>query len=639
MQVKTNTSVANSTVSQTSNFFFGKLFFILLLSSLLFTTLFAIWKTEGKTILSLGLLLFFLLHKHLHFSIRQNYTTYKLKILLSCIFLIVCIIPNALTICSFEQKFIYYIPTQDLVGYSNYVKMLLETGQENYNGFSANYFDNYFHGVSPYHFYEFWLAAFICQLTGFQALIAYWIVVYPFFYFLTFCGFMAVIETYHLRTTNKQLCFDALFSFLLLFVGAIYFPLYALIPYLDSIFYLHNNTILTYGLIEPFLLASFILYRQKKYYLAWFFLLLLPIFSITTWVGVFALLLFLCITKPEQGKIIKKLIYSFILLTILIILFYYFFGTQNKATFSWQELLPIFAWQTMDWRSFYSFLGKTFLLVFGLYLSKTVVAYFPFVSLCLLYLKKNRISQKINFRYLLGLSSLIFVPISAMFLLFLHHDSSQVFRNFLFPLCNIAIAICLIQHSKQLFARQNYLFISCLILLVYQIGFSIYFRISQIQERQIYSLEYLQKIETIAKTELSGKFGAFIYGKSFYTDDLFSKVVRHQLPAGYLAVIPFFHSIVNIEIFSIPMSKNPNYTIFENRFRQNSEFFQFVKRQKHAKTFQNITQSQIDFIVQNQIGFLIIGKNITLPKNYLPLIKKEIIDQQSGEKFLILHHK
>jgi hypothetical protein len=87
------------------------------------------------------------------------------------------------------------------------------------------------------------------------------------------------------------------------------------------------------------------------------------------------------------------------------------------------------------------------------------------------------------------------------------------------------------------------------------------------------------------------------------------------------------------------MSKNPNYTIFENRFRQNSEFFQFVKRQKHAKTFQNITQSQIDFIVQNQIGFLIIGKNITLPKNYLPLIKKEIIDQQSGEKFLILHHK
>jgi cytochrome c-type biogenesis protein CcmH/NrfF len=174
-------------------------------------------------------------------------------------------------------------------------------------------------------------------------------------------------------------------------------------------------------------------------------------------------------------------------------------------------------------------------------------------------------------------------------------------------------------------------------LIIYQISFTSYFKVMQITERNIYTNAYLTELAALKPTELQGKFGGFIYGKDFYQDDLFSKVIRHHLPAGYLAVMPQFYTLVNLEVFDIPKSSKPEYNIFETRFQKNSEFYQFVEKQKHQQQFSTITQSQIDFICQNQLGFLIISKNVELPTEIQKLIYREIKDGKSGEKFLILN--
>jgi hypothetical protein len=173
-------------------------------------------------------------------------------------------------------------------------------------------------------------------------------------------------------------------------------------------------------------------------------------------------------------------------------------------------------------------------------------------------------------------------------------------------------------------------------LIAYQIIFSVYFRSSQVQERNIYSQTYLTTIAKISEKELKSKFGGFMYGKNFYSDDLASKVIRHNIPAGYLSVMPQFYTIVNLEVFDIPQSNDIKRQVFEKRSLSNSEFYQFVAQQKSQKQFTSYLNSQIDFIKTHQLGFLVIGKNVNLAPEIMALSQKTITDATTGERFLLL---
>lgn len=610
---------------------YAKFFFTLFFAFFSLTCGYAIWRTQGKTVLSLGLLILLVIAISNLKKIARIYRNITFKELLapflytSSAFLI-GFSANALMIFDFTSSFGYHIPNIDLVGYSNYVNMLNVTGQENYNGFSANYFSTAFHGVSPYHFYEFWLAAFFSKVFGLQAVISYWLVVYPLFYCLVFCGLLAVAE--QKTKITSQIFF---WCFLLLFVGAIYFPFYQFIPYGKSIFYLHNNTLLTYGLIEPFLLAAYLCYQAKNSRLAWLMILLCPLVSITTWAGVVGLLLYLCLSaiyKRDFKYFLQNTLLSFLILTLSLVIFFSVFGTKNQATFSWKELLPIFAFSNLDFSQASFLVIKSFGLVFLLYLGKSVIAYFPFLLVVFPFLPpKYKKLQTVS-----KLIVLLLPPLSAMFLLILHHDSSQVFRNFLFPLLNIFLIIKLI--DVFLLSQKKLWF--CYGLIAYQIIFSIYFRFSQTQERNIYSQEYLVTIAQIQEKELKIKFGGFLYGKDFYPNDLLSKVIRHNIPAGYLSVMPQFYTIVNLEIFDIPKSNDIKHQVFEERSLKNSEFYQFVAQQKSQNQFKSYVNSQIDFIKTHQLVFLVIGKNVNLSQEIMSLSQKTITDTATGERFLLL---
>jgi hypothetical protein len=602
-----------------------------------------------------------LVFKHgLGFLIQDKFVAikYALTIILVLSF---CVANNALMLFSFDENFAYYTPPQDLVGYANYVNMLNVTAQENYNGFSANYFTSHFHGCSPYHFYELWLAALLSTIFLLQPIVAYWVVVYPFFQFLVWCGLMAILETPYFHSFSKQHksinIKQAFFCFSLLFVGGTYFPVYKIIPYLESAKYLHNNTLLASGVIEPFIIASFLLYLHKQKYLAWLAFLAIPIASITTWAGVLGVNVGLGLgigwqnkIRAEQYKLLKAITYCTVCFLVITFVFYLTFGTKNNATtISWTELSFVFAFQYFDFINAISFIFRQIGLVFGLYLSKTIIVYLPFLLLIYYLIRRGNKTMPLK-QLFLKYKKLLLIPFGvfffsllAMCLLMLHHDASQVFRNISFPILNMILSLLLLQIFHQQYPKPTSIYanIAFIFLILYQIYFTISLKITQIEERNIYSKSYLVAISKIAEKDLSSKMGGFIYGKTFYIDDLYSKVVRHQLPAGYLAVMPQFYTLVNLEVFEIPRSEKLIHQVLEKGYQKNSEFYQFVSEQQKGKKFVNLAQSQVDFIGKHQLGYLIIGKDATLTPQLQQLIKEkvkmEIKDEQSKERFLLLN--
>ncbi len=637
-----------------------RFFVALLTASVVLSTVFAVYTTKGKTVFSLlalclvGILLQRLFTKELWQDLKKSYSHIhifsfapkkgiKVPSLLQNAFVcllisLCCYLPNALMLIKLNGKFPYYIPPQDLVGYSNFVKQLLLTQQENYNGLTANLINNYFHGVSPYHFYEFWLAAFLVKCTGVLPLFAYWLWVYPLFYLTTWAGILAVWEHFQAVITWKK----QVFAFLLLFLGGIYLPLYNYLPYLESTVYLHNNTLLTYGLLEPSLIAIYLLWQSQRKELAVLVLLCIPLLSITTLAGVVGAIIGIVWWgyEHQNRQLAYKSALGLVLLLLGLAVLYGIWGTKNEAAFSWREFTPFVSTKLYDFPQNLFWVAKQIIVVFGLYLFKSFWVYAPYIIVvgCIYYsfgfqtIKKNIALAKY----------FVFVPLcglSAMCLVALHHDASQVFRNLFFPLLNVALMLQVIFYytnfyAKKLISKQlTTLFVSFIIL--YQLLYSAYHKYQQVAERQEYNEDYLLAVQSALQKLPENSVGAFIYPPSFYKDDLFSKVIRHQLPAGYLALFPNIIGIVNIGVFEIPYSQQAAYGLQEERLRKNSEFYQFVQERQKMDNVRSSKDFQNEFIHQYSIQFMVIGKNVSEDTMHRKNWEKVLEDALYGEKLLL----
>lgn len=635
-------------------------FVALLAASVVLTTAFAVYMTKGKTVFSLlalclvGIALQRLLTKALWQELKKSYSqihilsfaakkSFKIQSLLQNSFVLLlvslcCYLPNALMVIKLNGKFPYYIPPQDLVGYSNFVKQLLLTQQENYNGLTANLINSYFHGLSPYHFYEFWLAAFLVKCTGVLPLFAYWLWVYPLFYLTTWAGFLAVWEHFKAEITWKK----QLFAFLLLFLGGIYLPFYNYLPYVESTIYLHNNTLLTYGLLEPFLIAIYLLWQYQHRELAVLVLLFIPLLSITTLAGVVGAIIGIVwwAYEHQNRQLAYKSVLGLVLLLLGLAVLYGIWGTKNEAAFSWREFTPFVSTKLYDFPQNLVWVIKQILVVFGLYLFKSLWVYAPYVVVvgCIYYsfdfqtIKKNIAVAKY----------FVFIPLcglSGMWLVVLHHDASQVFRNLFFPLLNVVLALQVIFYYTNFYAEKliskQFTILAILLIIFYQIIYSVYHKYHQVAERQEYSEDYLVQVQTALQELAENSVGVFVYPPSFYKDDLFSKVIRHQLPAGYLALFPDVVGIINIGIDEIPYSQNDLYRLQEERLRKNSEFYQFVQERRKTKNVISSKDFQNEFIRQYAIQFIIVGKSVSLDTIHYKNCEKVLDDALCGEKLLL----
>lgn len=93
----------------------------------------------------------------------------------------------------------------------------------------------------------------------------------------------------------------------------------------------------------------------------------------------------------------------------------------------------------------------------------------------------------------------------------------------------------------------------------------------------------------------------------------------------------------NIGILNTPPSADSLWKKQELGLIQFSVFYQFVEDQKKNNQFTSIDQSQLDFIDQFHINYLITDKDTKLSPLLQKRIKTEITDERSGERFILLN--
>ena len=145
-----------------------------------------------------------------------------------------------------------------------------------------------------------------------------------------------------------------------------------------------------------------------------------------------------------------------------------------------------------------------------------------------------------------------------------------------------------------------------------------------------YSDDYLRQIKGYVLSDNKPTIGAAIKGGKDYKSG-FSKQTAAYTLGYYLAYMENGAIALNISDFDIP---NPKWG--DELDRASNLFCRFVKDQKARKVFVSIGQSQVDFIKKHDLDFLILSKNGTLREEVQAIVADTIMDDVSGERFLLI---
>ena len=88
---------------------------------------------------------------------------------------------------------------------------------------------------------------------------------------------------------------------------------------------------------------------------------------------------------------------------------------------------------------------------------------------------------------------------------------------------------------------------------------------------------------------------------------------------------------LNISDFDIPKLKWA-----DELDRASNLFCRFVEAQKADKAFVSIGQSQVEFIQEYDLDFIIVSKNGVLREEVETIVAHKIVDAVSGERFLLV---
>ena len=582
---------------------------------------FSIINTGGKTIQILFLIafIFFLVQFKKHRKNSKN-ISFEFKSFhkeIGAVLMLFSI--NTLMLLNLKSDFQYLMIDKDLQIYASIAKNLAVTGVENHFPLLYNSTDFVPKQISPYHYFDFWYAAFYIKYLGLNHVLAYWSITIPIVYYLSYLGILSLVSFKHL-ITFKYRCI----SFLLLFCGGIYFNLLDGIPYINQSIHQAVNTLSSYQSLYPFLILATTLFLKKQNFIGFIVLLSMPILSFSllpaVWGG-FILYAFYYFLYGENSIISKREIKSLLLYcSVLMLLFsgFYIVAGFNDAITNRSDLLLIYTFKN---QSFELFLKKT-LVVFGLYPCKILVVY----GLWLLLLRK--ILKRFK-NYSLLILFFILSAFGAFWTMSLHHEAGWLVRNIIYPIFNVSIVTLLVYKFNELSKIKKLL---TSFLLMYSLFFTMYERAKLVKSEQIYSDEYLVQIKNYFQNRSNQK-GAFVYGKEFYSN-VFNKGVRFNIPARYLNYIEAVNGIFNIEIDKIEKSTIPYKLNIENRLINESEFYYFVQNQKEIGDFNSYDQSRIHFLSQLEINFLIVGKNETeIHEKLTDRFNLSFTDPYSGETF------
>lgn len=638
-------------------FNFTYLFFSALIGTTALITLFAIWHTNGITIMSFFLLL--ALFQWAEYSRNAKNSKKTINFTYSSPFFV----PPVLFLALFTL-FLYscwgfirpdsFIPfsipsshpsaARDIIFQSHLPYFMTLTGQEN-EFHVLNTLDNAYHGAKPYHYFELWLTAILIGFTKLPSIFCLHFVTSVFINWIAYLGFLAIWEQF-----GKVNWAKALFTYLFLFTGGFFFDFYNQLSWLQPA-YVYQQSLLLYepklAYVYFFGMAFFILALRNYHVVG---ILCLLQMSIATALSLPSILLSCVLVSivsllwkyPLTRKNAKSLFAYTILIAFGVLLFYNFFDVssiQREGTKinSFSELKEKLVFLNSPKLGFNLLVGTPIL---------TFILYFPYILIIILFYKKIITFLQIYHLDLLvtQVLAIALCGVISWIIFYYQLNSLQLYYNTTIHLINVLLCTFVIAIFSRFDKKELWKYSIVFCLFVANTTQMLVFAAEEYPFRSnptIYGNQYLEKIQNYLTKFNSSKvvLGLSVKGKEDFVATFDSYVTIYA--NGYY--LPYMRNgaiTVSITDFDVPIDDAND--MIKKRAEAGVKmggFYQFVKRQKQNKQFENIAQSQLDFVQKHKPKFTIVSPKAILPTTLQPLVKEEWIDELSGEKFYIFDYQ
>ena len=592
---------------QQNKWTFRTAFFSLFFGILSLSTIFAVIKTGGKTIM-LGYLLlgiFYFFEKKnasiLSINLPPNSPKFLVTSLLFSTFFVFTW--SFLTIGQFDA-FPYHIPSGTAIAQNDYLINVIRsyylgvTGQENYYHF-FNTVDAAYHGPKPYHYLEMWTTSALTSIFGGLAADKFTLLTTPLYHLTAFVGMLALWEKYQVVKW-----YHLLLSAAFLFFAGLHFQFYEQWKILNFSLPIFTHRV-KMGPYYPFIFAFLLQFNQAKPQQAILLLLGLLLATVVVapallgGIGLFLVYQFFVIRNPKNALKTGGYVAA---IALFIFLFYKFTETGQfniranaGADSVVNNILTSLTTTPLD---------KIVTLLTILF--KEGVLYLPlFLAAALLFSVDKKLLTK-HFSLFVLLLGIVLSGAGVYTLLNGQKDATQLFYNMGNATLNCVLIWAIIKLWSQITATSlvriswKYYGIGLvlLVMLTQQVSFAVQKNINPARTTQKYSDTYLQQIKAFILSDNKTTIGAAIKGGKDYNSG-FSKQTAAYTLGYYLAYMENGALALNISDFDIPKPKWG-----DKLDRASNLFCRFVEAQKADTTFVSIGQSQVDFIQKYSLKFL-----------------------------------
>ena len=516
----------------------------------------------------------------------------------------------------------------DTIFYSKVADYLYLTGNENFFQ-EANLISSNFHGVTTYHYFELWLTSLIAVPFKLLSINVLKIIVSPLLVFYIGLGFLSLIEIY--KKINWQ---EILITLLFLFVAGIQWKFFDKFDFINLMAPFNKFPIINI-LTGPkillqtiILLLSIILLLKNQYRLFVIPLLCFPFINVTTLPSVFGMIFMINVTSiifklPGYKNYALGNISTLIVICICFIVFYIlnkpsiqYVGNLNILELIKNNILTYFPTKI----NYMSGMVISFLAYYFLFVLFMVIQYKYIVEL----FKTNN-----KFRMLVAIYLFcLVIALLSISLLSGIPDFFQFFGNIYESLLYLFPFLLYISFQKK-GKNFKYLYI---ILIIFVASFKVIqeTNLRSSSREQHYSENYLKHIRS-ALIETTNPLGACIYNNY----DSLNGPPDHNRLGWYIKYMYNYYNTVSLSTFDLK-SKIDIPQI--QSILKYQAYYNYVVQSSFSKdSILNADDLKIKFLRKYNIQYLIVGRNDSIPDNFSPYISKKLVDNMSGEKFILLN--
>lgn len=599
------------------------LFFVFkstILGILFYVTIFAIYQTKFNSIFAGVILLTILYLLYSRFENKNipnkivDILPKTKELILFIALLIVSVVYFIIQTSLFYNYPLNNFPPMDFLFYARVIQNLTQIGVETTSNAISPFV--YSKTATPYHYVDLWFSALFCKVFSVKSMEAYVVISTSICSSLLIIGMISIVKSI---TSNKFLIIIAALA-----VYVTYFDFSNWLGGFASMTWanMSNPKFMFVGLVFIWSINEYL--KNKKYKSYLFVLLLLPIFNILIapplYFSLGSIVLFCFLKNKTNTNII--LLGSVILSALFIFLFYHFNPSESSL-----KIEPL---SIINKSLHFSFLYKLFDVAKDVFISYAIF-WLPLILMIII--QKNEVKQlfKENRQLFFVIILLVLFGLFTWIFLYDLYDSFQFFFLTLLGFSLISIVNLILLYS----ILRNKLLKRLMLLYIFAICVFFTYNMYQVPGFYIYtsnpnSPEYVEQVmNKISKKNNFNYIGANIK----------SPIEQQSSRNSYGQLSNYFISNYD-EINTV--SLNPN-TSFGNKNENKivsydtdpSPFMDFINTKTEGARLEDI---QYEYIIENKIDYLILGKDVQLPPVFSNMVDTVFIDKKSGNRFVFLNY-